>query len=50
MNGILSEKNQLAKQIHSIYQNMALSQGKALETFSKWLCNEISLFCYTQQF
>lgn len=40
----LSEKNQMVKQVHSIHQNMAPNQGKALETFSKWHWNEISLF------
>lgn len=40
----LSEKNQMVKQVYSIYQNMAPNQGKALETFPKWHWNEISLF------
>lgn len=43
MGGRLIEENQLAKQIHAIYQNTVLSQGKVLETFSKWHCNEVSL-------
>lgn len=33
MKGRLSEKDQMVKQIHSIYQNIDLSPEKALETF-----------------
>lgn len=44
MKGRLSEKDQKVKQIHSIYQNIDLSQEKALEAFSKWQWNGVSLF------
>ena len=50
MNGRLSEKNQMVKQIHSIYQHMA-KLGKISRNFLngngvKYLLS----YCYTQQF